>query len=47
MDWSRRSTALEIMDGDGLDLAEYRVCMADLAWVNLFTLAHRPTLRFD
>ena len=46
IDWSRRSTSLEIMDGDGLDYAEYGACMHDLSWVNLFTLAHRPTLRF-
>jgi SAM-dependent methyltransferase len=46
IDWSRRSTTLEIMDGDGLDYAEYRACMADLRWVNVFTLAYRPTLMF-
>ena len=46
MDWTRRSTDREIMDGHGLDYAEYWACMHDLAWVNLFTLAHRPTLNF-
>ncbi len=45
-DLSRRSTAPELMDTDCADYADYRACLADLAKVNVLTLAHRPTLAF-
>jgi 2-polyprenyl-3-methyl-5-hydroxy-6-metoxy-1,4-benzoquinol methylase len=46
MDLSIRSTLPEALDGDGVDLADYQRCLADLAVVNRVTFTHRPTLRW-
>ncbi len=45
-DFSRRSLAPELMDGDDVSEQDFAACMADLARVNTVTLARRPTLRF-
>lgn len=44
-DFSRRSQASELMDGD-CDYETFRDCLKDLARVNRLTLAYRPTLSF-
>ena len=41
-----RAQAEELMDADDLDAATYAAVVADLAKVNLVTLAARPTLAF-
>jgi 2-polyprenyl-3-methyl-5-hydroxy-6-metoxy-1,4-benzoquinol methylase len=46
MDFSRRSTLPEMMDDAGLDAAEYRRCLSDLAAVNRLTCTHRATLKW-
>jgi len=46
LDFSRRSGAAEWMDDDTVDYATLRACLVDLAKVNRWTLAHRPTLAF-
>lgn len=46
MDLSRRSDAVEEMDGPGVDAATYARCLHDLAMINRVTLTHRPTLRW-
>jgi SAM-dependent methyltransferase len=45
-DFSRRSTEAELMDDPGVDLATFKGCLADLAKVNVVTLARVPTLGF-
>lgn len=45
-DFSRRSTAAELMDDNGTDLDTFRACLVDLAKVNQLTLAYRPTIAF-
>ncbi len=45
-DFSRRSLAPELMDGDDVSMQDFAACMADLARVNTVTLARRPTLAF-
>lgn len=44
MNLSARSTAAELMDTECTDAADYAACLADLAQVNTFTFARRPTL---
>jgi SAM-dependent methyltransferase len=46
VDFSRRSSSSELMDGDATDFETFRDCLVDLAKVNTLTLAYRPTLRF-
>ncbi len=46
LDFSRRSNAAEWMDDDTVDYATLRACLIDLAKVNRWTLAYRPTLAF-
>ncbi len=46
MSLSVRATAEELMDADDLDAAVYAAVVADLAKVNVVTLAARPTLAF-
>lgn len=43
-DFSARSSEPEWMDDAGVDYETFRGCLADLAKVNVVTLAHRPTL---
>ncbi len=45
-DFSRRSTESELMDEDGIPLAEFRHCLKSLEVINVLTLAYRPTLRW-
>jgi SAM-dependent methyltransferase len=45
-DFSRRSTAPELMDDAACDYETFRDCLVDLARVNRLTLAYRPTLGF-
>jgi SAM-dependent methyltransferase len=45
-DFSRRSTQPELMDEDGISLAEFRHCLRSLEIINVLTLAYRPTLRW-
>lgn len=45
-DFSARSTAEELMDSEPVDFPEFRACLVDLARVNRWTLAYRPTLAF-
>jgi SAM-dependent methyltransferase len=45
-DFSRRSTAPELMDDAGCDFETFRDCLVDLERVNRLTLAYRPTLGF-
>lgn len=45
-DFSRRSSAAELMEDAGCDYDDVRACLADLARVNRLTLAYRPTLGF-
>ncbi|HTK85885.1 MAG TPA: methyltransferase domain-containing protein [Patescibacteria group bacterium] len=45
-DFSRRSTESELMDEDGISLAEFRHCLKSLEIINVLTLAYRPTLRW-
>lgn len=46
LDFSRRSTAPELMDDASCDFETFRDCLVDLARVNRLTLAYRPTLGF-
>jgi SAM-dependent methyltransferase len=46
LDFSRRSSAAEWMDDDAVDYETLHDCLVDLAKVNRWTLAHRPTLAF-
>ncbi|PRQ09650.1 methyltransferase domain-containing protein [Enhygromyxa salina] len=46
IDFTQRSTQAELMDDPAVGYDEFRACLADLARVNVWTLAHRPTLRF-
>lgn len=45
-DFNRRAQTPELMDGDDVDFETFRGCLADLAKVNVLTLAYRPTLAF-
>ncbi|MCG7362406.1 methyltransferase domain-containing protein [Roseomonas sp. ACRSG] len=45
-DFSRRSSAPELMDDASCDFETFRGCLVDLARVNRLTLAYRPTLGF-
>jgi SAM-dependent methyltransferase len=45
-DAGRRSSASELMDGDGVDYETFRGCLADLARVNRLSFGYRPTLAF-
>ena len=45
-DFSKRSTQPEWMDDPSVSFDDFRSCLAELARVNVWTLAHRPTLRF-
>lgn len=46
MDFTKRSTQSEWMDGPDVGFEQFRGCLADLARVNQLTLAYRPTLDF-
>lgn len=46
IDFTRRSTAAELMDDEAVGFEEMRGCLVDLARVNRLTLAYRPTLAF-
>lgn len=45
-DLRRRSTASEWMDIEPLGFEELRLCLAQLAQINLLSLGYRPTLRW-
>ena len=44
MDFSTRSRQTELMDTEAVDAADFARCLADLATVNVVTLAARPTM---
>ena len=44
--FAQRSTALELMDDEGVGYQEFRDCLVDLAKVNRLTRACPPTLSF-
>jgi 2-polyprenyl-3-methyl-5-hydroxy-6-metoxy-1,4-benzoquinol methylase len=46
LDFSHRADTPEWMDGDDIDYETFRGCLVDLAKVNRWTLAYRPTLGF-
>lgn len=46
LDFTKRSSAAELMDSHEVGFEEFRACLADLARVNRLTLAYRPTLEF-
>jgi SAM-dependent methyltransferase len=46
IDFTRRSTADELMDTEPVGFEEFRACLVDLGRVNRLTLAYRPTLAF-
>lgn len=46
MDLSVRSTMPEVLDGETVDIADYRRCLNELAVVNRITLTHRPSLHW-
>lgn len=46
LDFGRRATTPELMDTEEVSFEEFRACLADLATVNRWTLAYRPTLAF-
>ncbi|MFV8756073.1 methyltransferase domain-containing protein [Nannocystaceae bacterium ST9] len=46
IDFTQRSSQLELMDSHDVGFAEFRDCLIDLARVNRLTLAYRPTLDF-
>lgn len=46
IDFTVRSTLPELMDTEPVGLADFRACLVDLARVNRWTLAYRPTLAF-
>ena len=46
LDFSQRSGAAELMDSDLVEFVQFRACLVDLARVNRWTLAYRPTLAF-
>ena len=43
-DFSRRSTATELMDTDPVSFKEFDDYLRDLERINVLTLAYRPTL---
>ena len=43
IDFSRRSSQLELMDTEDCGVAEFEACLVDLAKVNRATFAYRPT----
>jgi SAM-dependent methyltransferase len=43
VDFSRRSSQLELMDTEDCGVAEFEACLVDLAKVNRVTFAYRPT----
>jgi SAM-dependent methyltransferase len=43
VDFSRRSSQLELMDTEDCGVAEFEACLVDLAKVNRATFAYRPT----
>lgn len=46
LDFSRRSSASELMDDARTDYATFRACLVDLAKANRWTFNHRPTFGF-
>jgi 2-polyprenyl-3-methyl-5-hydroxy-6-metoxy-1,4-benzoquinol methylase len=46
LDLSRRSTQLELMDTEPLSFAAFHAYLRDLARINVYTLAYRPTLQW-
>lgn len=42
-DFSKRSTQSELMDNEAVSYAEFAQCLRHLAFINLLTLAYRPT----
>jgi SAM-dependent methyltransferase len=46
VDFAHRSTVDELMDTEPVAFEEFRACLVDLARVNRWTLAYRPTLAF-
>jgi SAM-dependent methyltransferase len=46
VDFSRRADAPELMDDPTVDFETFRACLVDLAKVNAWTLAYRPTFAF-
>jgi SAM-dependent methyltransferase len=46
VDFTRRSTADELMDTEQVGFEEFRACLVDLAQINRLTLAYRPTFAF-
>jgi hypothetical protein len=46
MDLSTRSTLLEELGGENVDIATYQRCLAELDLIYRVTFTHRPTLRW-
>lgn len=46
LDFTRRSSQAEWMDSPEVGFEQFRDCLVDLARVNRWTLAYRPTLQF-
>lgn len=46
LNFAARSQQSELMDTEAVDFEEFRACLVDLAQVNRFTFAYRPTLAF-
>ena len=44
MDLARRGSGPELMDAEDISYPELEACLRDLAKVNAWTLAYRPTL---
>jgi SAM-dependent methyltransferase len=46
IDFGRRSSRLELMDTEDCGVEEFEACLVDLAKVNRWTIAYRPTFAF-
>ena len=46
VDFSRRADTPELMDDPAVDFETFRACLVDLAKVNAWTFAYRPTFAF-
>lgn len=45
-DFSRRSTQAELMDTETVSFQEFHQCLRQLEFINICTLAYRPTLQW-
>ncbi len=46
IDFSQRSTEKELMDTETVSFEEFNDCLRNLEWINICTLAYRPTLKW-